>query len=92
MKQLNHIITGILTAIQYGVLADYFGRKPVLVLFTSGMLTSLMWTIAVCYADEILPARLVWASSIFILIGGGRRVFKGIIFTVIADTVDLSRR
>lgn len=46
----------------------------------------------VCYADETLPAKLVWASSIFIFMGGGRRVFKSIIFTILADTVDPSRR
>lgn len=63
-----------------------------LILFTSGMLTSLLWVMLVCYADDALPVELVWASSIFIFIGGGRRVLKSIFLTIIADTVDPSRR
>lgn len=47
---------------------------------------------SVCYANEALPVQLVWVSSMFILLGGGQRVFKSMIFTIVADTVDQSHR
>lgn len=83
---------GLLTAIFYGSFADQFGRKPVLVLFTTGMITSLICIVLVCYSDRTLPVEMVWASSIFIFIGGGQRVHKSMLFTIVADTVDQSHR
>lgn len=49
---------------------------------------SLIWLQIVCYGDKVLPVKLVWASSVFIFLGGGQRVFKSILFTIIADTID----
>lgn len=83
---------GLLTAIFYGSFADKFGRKPVLFLFSTGMMTSLIWIVLVCYANEAFPVEAVWASSIFIIMGGGQRVYKSMMFTVVADTIDQSHR
>lgn len=85
-------VPGLLTAILYGSFADKFGRKPVLFLFSTGMMTSLIWIVLVCYANEAFPVETVWASSIFIFMGGGQRVLKSMLFTIVADTVDRSHR
>lgn len=61
-------IPGLLTAIFYGRLADRNGRRIVLLLSCSGLLCSLVWMIVVCYANKVLPIKLVWASSAFILV------------------------
>lgn len=53
---------------------------------------SLVWIVLVCYANEALPVETVWASSIFIFMGGGQRVLKSMLFTVVADTVHQSDR
>ena len=39
-----------------------------------------------------LPVRLVWTSSIFLLIGGGDRMFTSLILTMIADVTQYSQR
>ena len=39
-----------------------------------------------------LPVRLVWTSSIFLLIGGGDRMFASLILTMIADVSLYSQR
>lgn len=83
---------GLLTAMFYGSFADKFGRKPVVFLFSTGMILSLIWIVVVCYANEVFPVETVWASSIFIFMGGGQRVLKSMLFTVVADTVDQSKR
>lgn len=85
-------LPALLTALYYGSIADRFGRRLVLALCCTGTLCSLLWILFVCYADAALPVKLVWASSIFLCLGGGQRVAKGMNFTIIADTTDVSHR
>ena len=83
---------GVISAIYYGGLADRLGRRLVLILFCIGTLLSLVWIVLVCYLNKVLPTQLVWISSIFLLVGGGQRVAKSMLFTIIADSVDQSKR
>ncbi|KAI4288177.1 MAG: hypothetical protein L6R35_002564 [Caloplaca aegaea] len=83
---------GLLLAIYYGSVAGKYGRKPVLLLFSTGMLLSLAWIMLVCWLDGRVPVRLIWLSSLFIFIGGGHRVAKAMLFTIVSDTVDASHR
>ena len=83
---------GVVSAIYYGGLADRLGRRLVLILFCIGTLLSLVWIVMVCYLDTVLPTQLVWISSIFLLVGGGQRVAKSMLFTIIADSVAQSSR
>ena len=85
-------LPGLLTALYYGSIADRFGRRLVLALCCAGTLSSLLWILFICYADDALPIKLVWASSIFLCVGGSQRVAKGMNFTIVADTVDKSHR
>ena len=68
------------------------GRRVVLALVATGTLCSLLWILFVCYIEVALPIKLVWASSIFLCVGGSQRVAKGMNFTIVADTVDKSHR
>lgn len=61
-------LPGLLTALVYGRVADRIGRRVVLSLSCFGLLCSLIWIVVVCYANELLPVKLVWASSMFVLI------------------------
>lgn len=85
-------LPGLLTALYYGSMADRFGRRLVLALCCAGTMCSLLWILLVCYADTNLPIRLVWASSIFLCLGGSQRVAKGMNFTVVADATEVSHR
>ena len=58
----------LLTAVLYGRLADTHGRRVVLFLSCLGLVCSLTWIVVVCYANRVLPIKLVWASSAFILV------------------------
>ena len=83
---------GILLAIYYGSVAGKYGRKRVLLLFSTGMLLSLAWVVLVCSFDGRIPIRLIWLSSLFIFIGGGSRVAKAMLFTIVSDAVDPGHR
>ncbi|KAL9042129.1 MAG: hypothetical protein Q9180_000820 [Flavoplaca navasiana] len=85
-------IPGLLLAIYYGSVAGKYGRKPVLLLFSTGMLLSLGWIVLICWLDGRVPIRLIWLSSLFICIGGGQRVAKAMLFTIVSDAVDASHR
>ncbi|KAL8845607.1 MAG: hypothetical protein Q9205_000336 [Flavoplaca limonia] len=85
-------IPGLLLAIYYGSVAGKYGRKPVLLLFSTGMLLSLGWIVLVCWLDGRVPIRLIWLSSLFTCIGGGQRVAKAMLFTIVSDAVDASHR
>lgn len=61
-------LPGLLTALIYGRLADRIGRRAVLFLSCLGLLCSLVWVVFVCYANDLLPVKLVWASSVFVLV------------------------
>ena len=61
-------LPGVLTALIYGRLADRIGRRTILALACLGLLTSYLWIVLVCYANEVLPVKLVWASSAFVFI------------------------
>ncbi|KAI4256948.1 MAG: hypothetical protein L6R42_005936 [Xanthoria sp. 1 TBL-2021] len=83
---------GLFLAIYYGSVAGKYGRKPVLLLFSTGMLLSLGWIVLICWLDGRVPIRLVWLSSLFTFIGGGQRVAKAMLFTIVSDAVDTSHR
>ena len=61
-------VPGLLTALVYGRLADRIGRRAILSLSCLGLLCSLVWVVVVCYANQVLPVKLVWASSVFVLL------------------------
>lgn len=85
-------VPSLLTALIYGRLADRIGRRAILSLACFGLLSSLVWVVVVCYANQVLPVKLVWASSVFIFVGGGQRVVKSIVFVILADILQQPQR
>ena len=85
-------LPGLLTALYYGYVADRFGRRLVLALCCIGNIGALLWILFVCRSGFRLPIQLVWASSIFLVLGGSQRVAKGMVFTIIADSIEALKR
>ena len=93
LKFTFEALPALITALYYGSVADRFGRRLVLALCCTGTACSLLWILFVCYADELnIPVKYVWASSLFLLLGGSQRVAKGMNFTIIADATDRAHR
>lgn len=79
-------------AIPYGLLADRWGRKPIVLLSMVGILLSMTFTLAVCRFWQIFPLRLVWLAPVFTVIGGGAPVMFSVILTMIADVMPENER
>jgi len=42
--------------------------------------------------DRIFPIELAWISSLFLMVGGGQRIFNSMIFTLVSDSLGHSNR
>lgn len=76
----------------YGLLADRWGRKPVLLMSVLGLLLAITSILVVCWFPQIFPLRLVWLAWAMTLIGGGAPVGLSMVMTMIADVVKPSQR
>ncbi|KAE8392302.1 major facilitator superfamily domain-containing protein [Aspergillus alliaceus] len=85
-------IPGVILAIPYGLLADKWGRKPVVLLSVGGILLSMNATLLVCAFWKTFPLRLVWLAPAFSIIGGGIPVLSSMILTIIADIMPENER
>ncbi|RAK73277.1 putative MFS multidrug transporter [Aspergillus fijiensis CBS 313.89] len=84
-KETSDVLPGILLSVPYGVLADRWGRKPVLLLGLLGTLLGELWVRIVCLYSTVLPLRLVWLSGMWRLIGGGDITLSSIALVMVAD-------
>ncbi|GAD97260.1 hypothetical protein PVAR5_5933 [Paecilomyces variotii No. 5] len=84
-KETSDVLPGILLSVPYGVLADHWGRKPVLLLGILGLLLGEIWVRIVCLYPGVLPLRLVWLSGMWRLIGGGDIALSSIALVMVAD-------
>ncbi|PLN79614.1 MFS general substrate transporter [Aspergillus taichungensis] len=84
-KETSDVLPGILMAIPYGVAADRWGRRPVLLLGMLGILLGEIWVRVVCLYSAVLPLRLVWLSGMWRLLGGGDMALSSIALVMVAD-------
>ncbi|KAI1391824.1 uncharacterized protein F4822DRAFT_106113 [Hypoxylon trugodes] len=84
-------IAAILVALPIGRIADYRDQRRVFMFIIVGMLMSLSWTLVVV-TNPVLPVKLVWASSIFLLVGGGRYAAEMLLATMIAKACNEETR
>ncbi|KAJ5108505.1 MFS general substrate transporter [Penicillium angulare] len=84
-KDTSDVLPGIILSVPYGVLADRWGRKPVLLLGMLGVLLGEFWVRFVCLYSNVLPLRLVWLSGVWRIIGGGDITLSSTALVMIAD-------
>ncbi|EGX91870.1 MFS transporter, putative [Cordyceps militaris CM01] len=86
------VIPGLLTAMLYGLAAKRYGRQFILALSILGAALAAAFVVFVCSFPALFSPRLVWLSSAFTFIGGGVPVFNAMIFALLSDAVDESKR
>ncbi|KAJ6031687.1 hypothetical protein N7540_002419 [Penicillium herquei] len=86
------MIPPILLSLPFGVLADHWGRKPVVYLGMLGIILEELWTRMICLWSDVLPLRMVWLSALWRIIGGGDQVVTSVVCTMIADVVSEDER
>lgn len=86
------LIPTILCTIPYGALSDRVGRRNLLILNLFGQLLAEFWTLAVCWWQDVFPARAIWLGGLLTFIGGGGAVASSVIHVMIADYADEGER
>ncbi|KAF5530150.1 major facilitator superfamily transporter [Fusarium mexicanum] len=75
--------SAIIVALPIGRIADHRGQRGVFMVVVAGILMNLTWTLIVL-TNHVLPIKLVWASSLFLLVGGGRYAAEMLLAAMIA--------
>lgn len=78
-------LPGLFVAIPFGILADRYGRRPVLLLAILGALLQDVVSKAVLWYPDLINPRFIWLSSAALLLGGGDAVSGSMVFLVVAD-------
>lgn len=82
----------ILCSIPYGIMADRWGRKPVLGLSALGMNLFLVFTYGGFLASNIVPLWTILLANMFMFIGGGGMVATAMLYTMLSDVVSVDNR
>ncbi|KAI0109038.1 major facilitator superfamily domain-containing protein [Nemania sp. FL0031] len=81
-----YAIVAFVAAFPWGIAADKVGRKPVVAVAMSGLLTGALIELAVIYWSDVFPITAIWASAAGQFIGGGNGVLIAVVLSMIADT------
>ncbi|OLN96521.1 hypothetical protein CCHL11_00775 [Colletotrichum chlorophyti] len=83
-------VAPLITSIPYGVIADKYGRRPVLSLAMLGITLEFLWMLQPLLWPDVLPLWSMWFGSVFLLIGGGGGMVQAMTWTMISDVVPIS--
>jgi MFS family permease len=86
-KQTIDQLPGIIFALPYGLAADRIGRKPILVLCLIGLVLEENAIRLVCWWTAALPLRMIWATPVFQIIGGGSQTATAMAYAMITDVL-----
>ncbi|KAJ5188096.1 Major facilitator superfamily domain general substrate transporter [Penicillium cf. griseofulvum] len=85
-------VPGILLALPYGFAADRIGRKPILALSLTGLILEEISIRLIFSFNSALPLRMVWATPVFQIIGGGPQIATAMAYAMVTDIVPSSQR
>lgn len=78
-------LPGLVVAIPFGILADRYGRRTVLLLAILGALLQDAVSKTILWHPDLINPRLIWLSSAALLVGGGDAVAGSMVFLAVAD-------
>lgn len=85
-------LPGIVFGVAYGLLADRFGRRPILLCGILGLAMSGLWVKVVCWLPEIIPLKMVYLSAPILIFGGGAQVASSMFYVMLADSYSEEER
>ncbi|KAK8920227.1 MFS efflux pump atnC [Metarhizium anisopliae] len=81
------LLPTLLFSIPYGMAADVYGRKPIVILSAIGELNAPEGRF-----PNIFPSRLLWAVPLTSVVGGGSAIALTILYAMANDVVSKSQR
>lgn len=84
--------TAIFLTVPYGALSDRTSRKLVVILACVGLLIGDALTKVIVAFPNVFPLRLIWATPIFLVIGGGGGVAGSLVYAILADVFPPAER
>ncbi|KAK7433333.1 hypothetical protein QQZ08_000272 [Neonectria magnoliae] len=84
--------TPIIAQFPFGIIADKYGRRPVLFLSVFGCLSQSCWVMLVLYFPDVFSIWAMLPGSLFYLIGGGGPMASAMVWTIVADVVPVAER
>ncbi|KPM33923.1 hypothetical protein AK830_g12649 [Neonectria ditissima] len=84
--------TPILAQFPFGIIADKYGRRPVLFLSVFGCLLQTTWVMVVLYFPDVFSIWAMLPGSLFYLVGGGGPMAAAMVWTIVADVVPVAER
>ncbi|KAL4795074.1 major facilitator superfamily domain-containing protein [Aspergillus venezuelensis] len=91
-KETFDLLPGIILALPYGVMADRWGRKKVILLSLLGMVLQEGCLRLICWNSNFIPPRAVWLTALFQTIGGGGQIATSMAFTIATDIFPVEKR
>ncbi|MCJ1463419.1 hypothetical protein MMC07_002026 [Pseudocyphellaria aurata] len=85
-------LPGLFLAIPFGLAADKYGRKWVMVLGVTSVFLRTSWTYAVFAFPHIFPIRLMWLQGVLTIFGGGPAVTTALFWVVTTDVSSEAER
>ncbi|KAJ3487537.1 hypothetical protein NLG97_g6395 [Lecanicillium saksenae] len=85
-------LPSLLLGIPFGLAADKYGRRVILLLACIGGTLYTLNSVIVCRYAETFAPRWRWFGSVFLLIGGGVSTLQSMIYTIIADATTQAQR
>ncbi|KFY38674.1 hypothetical protein V495_06427 [Pseudogymnoascus sp. VKM F-4514 (FW-929)] len=89
---VSQSIPSLLLSMPYGILADRIGRKPVFIISVIGIELTELFGLAICWWWRVFPLRLIWATPVGLIIGGGAPVTSAMLFATVADVAPVDSR
>jgi len=91
-QQFLDCIPSLLLSIPVGILADRWGRRPILVAGICAFPLRIGWQLFVCWFWQSFNLRVSWFSALYAVIFGGSPVLSALFFVVISDITDQDSR
>ncbi|KIW01116.1 uncharacterized protein PV09_07404 [Verruconis gallopava] len=82
----------LLVGVPWGYAADLWGRKPILIIWITGVALRAAWIQLVCFFWQTFPIQAIWGAAAFALIGGGHAMTSALLFTLVTDVIPEERR
>ena len=92
VSTLTYISTAIFLTVPYGALSDRTSRKLVVILACVGLIIADGLTKVIVAFPDVFPLRLIWATPIFLVIGGGGGVAGSLVYAILADVFPPAER